>query len=320
MRISQVKRSEGRSAVAAAAYRSGTCLVDTRTGKTHDYRRKPDIEHTEIMLPPDAPAWVQGISREALWNAVEAGEKRKDAQTCRDLRITIPRELNQPDRIALVRDFVAQNYVARGMIADIAFHCPRDSSGQIQPHAHVLLTMRPILASGGWGKKSRHDWVPDPEGRTHADGRLVMVESNPDSWNSAAFYETTRERWEEAANVALARIGSSERIDRRSLLERGLSRLPEPALRLAHHLKDLRGVLKQRFGQWQYAKFYQAVEQRATDAFAKLDSPPAASAAERVRAVARFHDWFDRQIERLAPTPTRDAPVPVRSPTPDLER
>lgn len=327
VRIQQIKRSAGRSAVAAAAYRAGERLYDARQDMTHDYSRRGGVECNEIMLPADAPAWVQGISREALWNAVEAGEKRKDAQVARELWITIPRELPNEARIDVVREFVVKAFVSRGMIADIAWHCPNASDGLEQPHAHVMLTMRPLTESG-FGKKSRHDWVPDPNGATHADARPVMVESNPESWNTLGYFEQCREVWENTANAALERAGSAARIDRRSLLERGMSRLPEPALRLAWHMKELYGAMRERFGQFQVARHYREVERRAKSAFGKLDSP-AVSAAERVRTVSRFHDWFDRQIARLdpAPVPARDAPAPGlstapsrSSPTPDMER
>lgn len=323
MRIQQIKRSAGRSAVAAAAYRAGERLYDARQNMTHDYSRRSGVERTEIMLPADAPAWVQGISREALWNAVEAGEKRKDAQTARELRIMIPRELPVADRITVVRDYVQRAFVGKGMIADIAWHNKVASDGQDQPHAHVMLTMRP-LTDTGFGKKSRHDWVPDPQGRTHPDGRPVMVESNTDSWNSTAYYEKCREDWETLANAALARIGSPERIDRRSLLERGLSRLPEPALRLAWYMKELYGVMRERFGQFQVARHYREVEKRAKAGFARLGQSPG-SAADAARTTARFFDWFDRQLERLGPSPAdpghaRDGPATPSPPTFDMER
>lgn len=322
MRIQQIKRSTGRSAVAAAAYRAGERLVDARTGSIHDYSRRTGVERTEILLPDDAPAWVQGIGREALWNAVEAGEKRKDAQTARELRIMIPRELSPEERVTLVRDYVQRAFVAKGMIADIAFHNKQASDSLEQPHAHVMLTMRPLTDSG-FGKKSRHDWVPDPDGRTHPDGRPVMVESNADSWNSIAYYETCREDWETLANAALERAGSAERIDRRSLLERGLARMPEPALRLAWYMKDLYGVMRERFGQFQVARHYREVEKRAKAGFAKIGQAPG-STADAARATARFFGWFDRQLERLGPSPAdpahaRDGPQPP-PPTFDLER
>lgn len=323
MRIQQIKRSAGRSAVAAAAYRAGERLYDARQDMTHDYSRRSGVERTEIMLPADAPAWVQGITRGALWNAVEAGEKRKDAQTARELRIMIPRELPADERIAVVRDYVDRAFVAKGMIADIAWHNKVASDGLDQPHAHVMLTMRP-LTDTGFGKKSRHDWVPDPEGRTHPDGRPVMVESNADSWNSTAYYETCREDWEKLANAALERAGSPERIDRRSLLERGLARMPEPALRLAWYMKDLYGVMRERFGQFQVARHYREVEKRAKAGFAKIGQSPG-SAADAARTTARFFGWFDRQMERLGPSPAdpghaRDGPQSQPPPTFDLER
>ena len=323
MRIQQIKRSTGKSAVAAAAYRAGERLVDARTGSIHDYSRRSGVERTEILLPADAPDWVQGISREALWNAVEAGEKRKDSQTARELRIMIPRELPAEERVTVVRDFLQRAFVSRGMIADVAWHNKVASDGLDQPHAHVMLTMRPLTDSG-FGKKSRHEWVPDPEGRTHLDGRPVMVESNADSWNSTAYYEKCREDWEHLANAALERAGSPERIDRRSLLERGLLRLPEPALRLAWYMKDLYGVMRERFGQFQVARHYREVEKRAKAGFAKIGQS-SGSAAEAARTTARFFGWFDRQIERLGPPladpgHARDGPANLPPPTFDMER
>jgi ATP-dependent exoDNAse (exonuclease V) alpha subunit len=314
IRMQVIKRSGGRSSVAAAAYRSGEKLHDDRQGITHDYRNRGGVEHTEILLPENAPAWAQGIDRETLWNTVEAGEKRKDSQTARELRIMIPRELDPQQRIDVVRAFILKSFVSHGMVADICWHNKIASDGQEQPHAHVMLTMRPLVAEG-FGNKVRHDWVADPEGRTHPDGRPVMVVSNTQSWNCPDYYERCREDWENTANTALARAGSAERIDRRSLLERGLSRLPEPALRLAFYLNDLRGVLKERFGQWQFAQHYRAVEQRAKNAFGKLDP----GSGEAARTTERFFGWFERQLDRLDPA---RAPAHDISSTqaPDLER
>lgn len=304
-----IKRSAGRSVVAASAYRAGERLHDERQHRTHDYRNRTGVAHKDILLPGDAPAWVRDLGREGLWNAVEAGEKRKDAQTARELRIMIPRELDPADRIVLVRDYLSKSFVSKGMVADVCWHNKVASDGREQPHAHVLLTMRP-LAAAGFGPKSRHDWVPDPDGRTLPDGRPMMVESNRDSWNSTAYFESCREDWETMANAALERAGSAERIDRRSLLARGLSRLPEPALRLAYYLKDLHGSMKERFGQFQFARHYRAVEESATLAFRRADAP-FTPAAEATAISTRFFDWFDRQLARLSPvtrdqTPDRD--------------
>jgi len=316
MRVQQIKRSAGQSPVAAAAYRAGERLHDERQGITHDYTRKTGIVHKEIMVPDNAPAWARRLDRESLWNKVDKRERRKDAQTAREIRIMIPRELDPAARVALVQDFVKRNFVDLGMIADVAIHCPKAADGKEQPHAHVMLTMRPLTAEG-FGDKSRHDWVPDPTGRTHPDGRPVMVESNADSWNSAAYYERCREDWENTANGALACAGSAERIDRRSYLERGLSKLPEPYLGVAMHLKELHGVMKERFGQFQVARHYRAVEARAKMAFAKLGQSPT-RLGETVRVAQRFHGWFDRQMTRLAVEP--EAPNRPANLSPGMER
>ncbi len=329
--------------IAAAAYRAGEKLYDRRQDMVHDYSRRSGVVHTELMFPADAPDWVRGIGREDFWNRVDAGEKRKDAQTAREIRITIPRELLPEDRIALVRDFVQRAFVDRGMVADLAVHNPLASDGLDNCHAHVMLTMR-MLTADGFGPKSRTDRVPDPEGRTHPDGRPVMVESNPNSWNSVEFYEIKcRQEWERTANDALARMGSPERIDRRSLVERGLARMPEPALRLAFHLKELKSVMRERWGQFSYAKHYQEVEKRAKAAF-QISVDPVAELKARAEGRAyrptrrdespahlwqRFHDWIDRQIDRLAgvqPEHAHSPPMAERAaprqppPTYDMER
>ena len=296
-----IKRSAGRSVVAAAAYRAGEKLHDERTGTTHDYSRRSGVEHCEMLVPDGAPAWCDALTRESLWNRVEAGEKRKDSQLARELRIMIPRELPDELRISIVRDYLVRCFVDKGMVADVAWHNKTASDGLDQPHAHVLLTMRP-LAAAGFGKKSRHEWIEDPAGRRHEDGRPVMVMSNLDSWNSPIYFDQCRIDWERIANAALEKIGCDERIDRRSLLERGLVRLPEPALRLAWYLRDLYGSMRERFGHYQVAKHYQSVEQAAKTAFTKMDAPETPH-GDRVHTTQRFFNWFERQLARLTPAP-----------------
>ncbi len=306
-------RSAGRSAAAAAAYRAGARLHDERTGITHDYSRRGGVEHTEILLPADAPGWCKHADRERLWNTVEAHEKRKDSQVARELRLMIPRELDSPARHVLVRDYVRSAFVDKGMVADVCWHNKIASDGLEQPHAHVMLSMRP-LTPDGFGQKSRHDWVPDPAGARHPDGRPVMVVSNKDSWNCPQYFDRCREDWERIANDALARAGSDARIDRRSLLERGLLRLPEPALRLAWHLKELYGSLKDRVGHYQMAKHYQAVERAAKAAYQRMDETDMAP-DKRAHVIGRFSDWMERQLDRLRPAPeaprepSRDPPL-----------
>ena len=115
-----VKRSDGRNAVAAAAYRAGISLYEEATGLTHDYSKKMGVEHSEILAPENAPQWV--FDRQVLWNTVEAAEDRKDAQVAREIEIGLPLELTKNEQIALLRDFVQREFVARGMVADFSLH------------------------------------------------------------------------------------------------------------------------------------------------------------------------------------------------------
>src|SRR5881275_2353335 len=98
--VKPISRAAGRSATAAAAYRSGQLIVDERTGEVHDYTRKSDVVHSEILVPPGAPAWAE--DRTALWNAAEAAERRKDARVARDYEVAIPKELTREEGIELV--------------------------------------------------------------------------------------------------------------------------------------------------------------------------------------------------------------------------
>lgn len=148
-----INRSAGRSATAAAAYRAGEQITDERQGLEHDYTNKGGVLHTEIMTPPNAPAWAS--DRASLWNAVECAEKRKDAQVAREIVVALPHELNEVQRIELLRGFVKEHFIDLGMIADVAFHAPDKKGDMRNFHAHVMLTMRDISPDGFSDKKNR---------------------------------------------------------------------------------------------------------------------------------------------------------------------
>jgi len=133
--------------VAAAAYRSAGRLRDERQGIEHDFSRKRDVVHTEIIAPENAPDWMR--DRDQLWNAVELVERRKDAQLAREIEVSLPRELDRDARLELVRGFVDREFVERGMIADVAVHEGRARDGLEQPHAHIMLTMRELTGNAG---------------------------------------------------------------------------------------------------------------------------------------------------------------------------
>jgi len=139
--IKIIKRNEGRSAVAAAAYRSGEKLLNEWDGMTHDYTKKRGVVYTEILLPSHAPPDFS--DRSTLWNSVEEIEKSRDAQLAREIEIALPVELERQERINLVRAYVRDNFIAAGMCADFAVHDKDDGN----PHAHIMLTMRPLKAN-----------------------------------------------------------------------------------------------------------------------------------------------------------------------------
>ena len=122
--IKIISRGKGKSAVAAAAYRSGEKLTNEYDGVTHDYTRKRGISHTEILLPAHAPP--EFSDRSTLWNAVEKIEKAKNSQLAREIEIAIPKELSEQEQLALVREYVKQNFMSAGMCADIAIHDKKD--------------------------------------------------------------------------------------------------------------------------------------------------------------------------------------------------
>lgn len=194
-----ISRSQGRSAVACAAYRSAEKLHDERCDREHDYTHKQDVSHTEILLPESAPQWM--ADREKLWNAVEANEKRKDAQLAREFNFALPRELTLEQNIYLAKDFVKEAFVNKGMVVDLCIHNDKQPDGQLHPHAHVMLTMREVTPDG-FGQKVR-------------------------AWNDKAMLLNWREEWAEVANKHLALNGHDLRIDHRTLVEQGITLEPQ---------------------------------------------------------------------------------------------
>ncbi len=155
--VQTIQRAMGRSVVAAAAYRSGQCLVDGRLAMEFDFEGKSAVEHAEILAPANAPAAYR--DRETLWNTVERAEGRKDAVPAREILLSLPHELNFEQRRELVQAFVAEHVVARGMIADIALHQPGKEGDDRNFHAHILVTTREV-GPKGFGRKPEVWWSP----------------------------------------------------------------------------------------------------------------------------------------------------------------
>ena len=192
--VKTVKRSAGRSATAAAAYRHAERIECQREGRVHDYRAKSGVEHSFILAPEDAPAWAQ--DREALWNAAEAREMRRDSVVAREWELALPAELDGAGRRVLVAGFARELVARYGVVADVAIHAPHREGDQRNWHAHVQTTTRSLTADG-------------------LTAKTVALDAKATGGPEIAHM---RERWAALQNQALERAGHEERVDHRSLV------------------------------------------------------------------------------------------------------
>ena len=154
--------------MASAAYRAGEKLHSEYYGEDSDYTRKGGVICSEILLPSHAPP--EYADRETLWNAVEKAERGKKAQLAYSFDIALQNEFPMQENIALARQFLLDNFVSRGMVADFAVHQPdKENSGISNPHFHVMCPIRPIEPDGKWGKKQRREYVLDEHGERVLD-------------------------------------------------------------------------------------------------------------------------------------------------------
>lgn len=212
------------SVVAQAAYQSGEKLYNERDHRTKNYCKKQGVVYKEIMLPAHAPPEYQ--DRATLWNAVEEAEQNWNAQLARRFVIALPVELSMEKCIELIREHCYEQFVEKGMIADIAVHDP-DPIGH-NPHAHVMLTMRPMDKDGQWMEKSHKEYVLDENGeriRT-AGGNWKTRKVNTTDWNNPGNARRWRQAWEDLQNQYLEKAGCEERISMKSYKERGIEQIP----------------------------------------------------------------------------------------------
>jgi len=191
--VKTIKRSAGRSVVAAAAYRVGERIECQREGRIHDYTRKQGIEETFIVAPEGAPGWAQDRSK--LWNEAEASETRRNSVTGREWELALPSEISAEDRSQITREFAEELVSRYGVAVDVAIHAPHREGDQRNHHAHVLTSTRRLEAEGFTAKT-----------RVLDSAKTGGVE-----------IEQMRGVWAELQNRALERVGEVERVDHRSL-------------------------------------------------------------------------------------------------------
>lgn len=218
-----ISRGQGRSAVGAAAYRSGKKLYNEYDGIEHDYTKKGGVVYSEIMLCENAPKEYQ--DRQTLWNAVEQIEKSSKAQLAREYEVALPVELSREEQIKLVRDFAKENFVDNGMCVDFSIH----DKGDGNPHAHIMLTTRPIEQDNSWGVKQKKEYILDKNGQKQYDKKKQTYKCKTvktTNWDSKEFLQRSRESWAEKVNQELEKKSLPQRIDHRSLKEQGVDRVP----------------------------------------------------------------------------------------------
>ena len=183
-----VSRGAGRSAVAASAYLSCSRMLNEYDGVQHDYTRKQGLVWQAVFLPPMAP--LEWQDREKLWNAVEETEKTKDSRLAREFVAALPIELSRQQQIALLQKFVREQFVAEGMCADVAIH---DSDGH-NPHAHILLTVRPLTEAGAWQYKTEKEYLCAKDGEERGFTATEFKAAQAGGWEKQYQYKVDKEK------------------------------------------------------------------------------------------------------------------------------
>ena len=240
--IKIVSRGKGKSAVAAAAYRSGEKLTNEWDGLTHDYTKKGGVVHSEILLPAHTPPAFS--DRSILWNSVELSEKSNNAQLAREVEIALPVELSREEQTRLVREYCSSQFVSKGMIADFNLH----DTGGGNPHAHILLTMRPLDERGAWLPKSKKEYVLDENGEKIRlpSGRYKTRKVDLVDWNNRENAEVWRRAWADLANEYLEKNNRPERIDHRSYERQGIDQIPTVHVGVSATQMEKKGIVTER--------------------------------------------------------------------------
>ena len=195
-----ITRGVGRSACGAAAYMSCSRLYNDYDGIQHDYTRKGGLVWEHVFLPTMAPAAWQ--DRETLWNTVEAAEKTKDSRLAREFVPALPVELNPEQWKELLTDFIQSRFVAEGMCADVAIHDPAPHGHN--PHAHILLTVRPLDKNGSWQHKTEKEYLCVRDGKEQGFTAAEFKAAQAEGWEKQYLYQVGKERLYLPPSVAKA--------------------------------------------------------------------------------------------------------------------
>ena len=241
-----VQRSQGRSSVAAAAYRAGEKMRDEHTGKLYDFTHKTHVEHSEILLPEHVP--VELADRATLWNRVEQQLNHKRGQPAFEVEVALPRELSPEKRLELARTFAEEQLVSKGLIVDLCIHMGVASDGGEHPHCHMLCTTRRWSDDGNMGKAAR-----DLQDSPALLKKVYALEQEGDIENALLAAKGTnlagwRKAWADYSNDFLAEDGHADRVDHRTLAAQQIDReaMPHMSFGFYRELEGLRGWIADR--------------------------------------------------------------------------
>ncbi|MBV9696962.1 MAG: MobA/MobL family protein [Gammaproteobacteria bacterium] len=285
LQISSVSRGAGRSAPAAAAYRSGERLRDERRATVHDYSSRRDVLHSEIFVPAQftaaPPEWTG--SRERLWNTAEQMEKRHNARVAREYQVTLPAELDPAQRVRLAQAFARDISDRYKVAVDLAVHAPRPGGDPRNFHAHVLTTTREVTPTG-LGPKAGLDLDVLERRRRGLPGHREE-------------FIAVRALWAQHTNEALRAAGRSERVDHRSLAAQGIDREPQPRIPIWHLQRERQG-LRSEYAEYVREQHRARVQAREATRAASAATPNTSSSdLEQIRRAAR-EAWLRLRSEQ----------------------
>ena len=195
-----VSRGTGRSAVAASAYLSCTNILNDYDGVRHNFTRKKGLVWQEVFLPEFAPP--EWKDRGVLWNAVEENEKTKDSRLAREFVVALPIELNKSEWQKLLIEFIQEQFVSDGMCADVAIHDPHPPGHN--PHAHILLTVRPLNENGAWQYKTEKEYLCVRDGEERGFTAAEFKAAQADGWEKQYQYKVGKKKAYMAPSAAEA--------------------------------------------------------------------------------------------------------------------
>ena len=226
--VRNVSRGKGQMVVASAAYISGQRIFDSYYNKIHDYTSKSGVIFTEILTPEYVPERL--TDRETLWNEVEHVERNNKAQLAYSFDIALQNELTLEENIRLAKEFCQEQFVARGMIVDLAIHEGKSDNEEEpdNPHFHVLVPIRPFTEEGIWGNKQRREYILDEDGNRVKDakGKEMFNAVSTTGWNDPELLKEWRRAWTEKVNGKFRECHMAARIDHRSYKEQGIDLIP----------------------------------------------------------------------------------------------